>query len=137
MRVVYELIDGQRGAQCRVRYYHLLSSLRSKRFRGVFCTKTPIFVFFWTRAKWGESENKEEGGGERRRRKPPLLYPRLPFYFALVPISADQTAKNATEMLATQAISYPTSDMNGIIVLLKTITKYCYIVLISLCNNNQ
>ena len=31
-----------------------------------------------------------------------LSPPPLPFYFALVPISADQTAKNATETLATQ-----------------------------------
>ena len=48
------------------------SSLCSKRFRGVFCTKKPIFVFLDAR----------EMGRERNT-----------FYFALVPISASETAK--------------------------------------------
>ena len=81
-------------------FSQLHSSLHNKRFRGVFCTaKKPIFVFLEAR-EMGR-ERKQGGGGDRRGGL--LSPPPLPFYFALVPISADQTVKNATETLATQA----------------------------------
>ena len=43
-----------------------------------------------------------------------LSPPPLPFYFALVPISSDQTAKNATETLASQAIDWLGISVNAI-----------------------
>ena len=36
---------------------HLVSSLRSKRFRGVFCTKKPILVFLDAREMGRERKN--------------------------------------------------------------------------------
>ena len=72
------------------------------RFRGVFCTKKPIFVFLDAREMGREQKQGGGGGGEGftgKRFLRLLSPPPLPFYFALVPISA----KNATETLAAQA----------------------------------
>ena len=63
----------------------------------------------------GGGEGGEGRGGEGRFPSP------LTFYFALVPISADQTAKNATETLATPANNTWTT-YNSVIVLLTVLT---------------
>ena len=55
---------GQRVGARRDSGVLLKLSLRGKRFRGVFCTKKPIFVFLDAR-EMGRDKNTKEGGGER------------------------------------------------------------------------
>ena len=64
-------------------------SLRSKRFRGVFCTKKPISVF-WISAKWGEStkkKKKKEAEEEKKEGDGGVFLP-LPSFVFFFPISA-------------------------------------------------
>ena len=63
--------------------FSLNCSLRSKRFRGVFCTEKPIFLFLDAR-EMGR-ERKKGGGigrreGERKRPSPPLPFPPPPCF---------------------------------------------------------
>ena len=47
--------------------FHWKSSLRSKRFRGVFCTKKPIFLFLDAREMGRERKKGGGRGGEREK----------------------------------------------------------------------
>ena len=83
-----------------------LNSLRSKRFRGVFCTKKPIFLFLDAREMgW---ERKKEGGGEERSSPlpPPPCFCSRPISRASKTTKIVFLAKNATVTLATQATTW-------------------------------
>ena len=73
-----------------------IHSLRSKRFRGVFCTKKPIFLFLDAR-EMGR-ERKREGGGEERGRKETLA--RKPHDFAERPLDTFTLERTLVECLS-------------------------------------
>ena len=83
------------------------SSLCSKRFRGVLCTKKP---YFWTRAKWAEREDTEEGRGERR---PPLPSPSSVLFCSRPNFSrSNSEERHGNACFAGYPNSDPISDQN-------------------------
>ena len=100
-----------RRATLESKVFRTRHSLRSKRFRGVFCTKKPIFLFLDAREMGRERKKGGGRGGEREKGNLLLLSPPPPLLlvFALAISRASKTtkigffAKNATVTLATQA----------------------------------